>query len=523
MIASDDEFLKAREQFEELVELVQRAGRDARRMDEVELTIFDGLLRMGWHLQRGFVGGAGDGDVGETLAVPALEVRLSDAMAEPAAAMRQDVSPPATSPPEDTPAPKVRVLRRLPEHHSRRYVSIFGELTIERRVYGTREGQKIEAVPLDARLGLPAGEFSYVLEDWQQRLCLKESFGEATKDLGELLGIAPSVRAAEVMNRQMAEFAPSFRQNQPVPPAEEEGELIVFTADGKGIPMRRKSDQERPHGQRRKKGEKANKKQMSYVGAVYSIGRFVRTADDVVDELARKCTADDRPEPQHKRVSAEMTQVIEGEECNGRVSLFGELSEEVRQRNPDGKKTVVAVMDGEKSLWETLNFFLPGVVGILDLFHVLERLWNAAHVFHPEGSAAATEFVNARLRMLLEGKVGRVIGGLRQMRQKHCLSASKGRALDKVIGYFTNNRAHMQYDEYLLEGYPIGSGVAEGACRHLVKDRLEQTGMRWTVEGAQSLLHLRALYLNGDWQPFVTHRIEQEQNRLYPYKTVVAA
>jgi hypothetical protein len=259
---------------------------------------------------------------------------------------------------------------------------------------------------------------------------------------------------------------------------------------------------------------------MSYVGAVYTIDRFVRTADDVLDELARNEAAVDRPKPRHKRVAAEMTQVIDGEECNGRVSLFGELSEEVRERNPGEKKTVVAVMDGEKALWEVLTFFLPGAVGVLDIFHVLERLWNAAHVFHTEGSTAAEEFVNGRLRMLLEGKVGGVIGGLRQMLKKHSLSGSKRRALNTVIGYFQNNREHMQYDKYLAAGYPIGSGVAEGACRHLVKDRMEQTGMRWTVEGAQSLLHLRALYLNGNWRSFVAYRIEEEQKCIYPYKTL---
>jgi hypothetical protein len=340
--------------------------------------------------------------------------------------------------------------------------------------------------------------------------------------LFEWLGVAPSVRAAEVMNRRMAQFAPSFRQSQPSPPAKEEGELVVFTADGKGIPMRRPCAEKPRHGQRRAKGQKANKKQMSYVGAVYTIDRFVRTADDVLDELARKGAAADRPKPCHKRVAAEMTQVIEGEECNGRVSLFGELGEEVRERNPGGKKTVVAVMDGEKALWEVQKSFLPEAIGVLDVFHVLERLWNAAHVFHAEGSTAAEEFVNARLRMLLTGQVGRVIGGLRQMLKKHRLSASKHRALSTVIGYFANNHQHMQYDQYLAAGYPIGSGVAEGACRHLVKDRMEQTGMRWVVEGAQSLLHLRALYLNGDWSSFVAYRIEQEQNRLYPHKTLLA-
>ena len=480
------------------------AGENGQRIDEVERMIFAELLQVGLHLLSAFVASAGDGDLGETIELPAVPETPS-------------------SPQDGQSARDARTLRRLPNRHTRRYVSIFGELMLTRCVYGTREGQTIEAVPLDARLGLPAGEFSYVLEDWQQRLCVKESFGEATGDLAELLGVAPSVRAAEVMNRQMAEFAPSFRSNQPIPPADEEGELVVVTGDGKGVPMRRKSEQPRTHGQRRTKGQKANKKQMSYVGAVYTIDRFVRTPDDVLDELARKETAKNRPKPQHKRVAAEMTQVLEGEQCNGRVSLFGELSEEVRERNPGDKKTVVAIMDGEKALWAVLGFFLPCVVGVLDIFHVIERLWTAAHVFHGEGSAAADEFVTKRLRMLLEGKVGSVIGGLRQMLTKHDLPASKRKVLNTVIGYFENNREHMRYDEYLAAGYPIGSGVAEGACRHLVKDRMEQTGMRWTVEGAQAMLHLRALYLNGDWNTFVTHRIQEEQAALYAYKTCLPA
>jgi hypothetical protein len=500
MIAREREFLKAHERFEHLIEMVRRAGEERRRIDEVERELFAELLGMGFELLKVFVAAAGNGDVGETLDVPAAE-------------------PPS---PHDEPARETRTLRRLPKPHSRRYVSVFGELAIARFVYGTREGQKLEAAPLDARLGLPAGEFSYVLEDWQQRLCVKEAFGEATADLKELLGVAPSVRAAEVMNRQMAEFAPSFQSRQLPPPPEEEGELVVFTADGKGIPMRRPAGEKRPHGTRRTKGQKANKKQMSYVGAVYTIDRFVRTADDVVEELARKEAARDRPRPQHKRVAAEMTQVIEGEPCNGRVSLFGRLSGEVVERNGGGRKPVVAVMDGEKALWDALSFFLPQTIGILDLFHVLERLWVAAHVFHPEGSIAAENFVNHRLRLLLEGRVAGVLRGLRHLMTRRALTGSRRRTLEQVIGYFQNNRHHMRYDEYLAAGYPIGSGVAEGACRHLVKDRMEQTGMRWTVAGAQSLLHLRALYLNGDWCGFVTHRIQQEQERLYPYKNQLA-
>lgn len=504
MIACEREFLKAHGRLEQLIESVRCAGREERRIDEVERLVFAELLALGRHLLCAYVTGAGDGDVGNTLDVPSV-VEESPGL------------------PNDRPSPRSRKLQRLAEPRTRRYVSIFGELAITRFVYGTREGQKIEAIPLDARLGLPAGEFSYVLEDWQQRLCVKESFAEATQDLAELLGVAPSVRAAEAMNRHMASWAASFRIHQPPPPAQEEGPLLVFTADGKGVPMRRACVEKRPPGQRRTKGQKANKKQMSYVGAVYSIDQFVRTADDVLDEWARNEAARDRPQPKHKRVAVEMTQICEGEEHNGRVTLFGELADEVRDRNPEGQKTVVAVMDGERALWDQLSVCLPFAVGVLDIFHVLERLWSAAHVFHAEGSVAAEQFVTDRLRMLLEGRVGGVIGGFRQMLRKRPLSGSRRKALLAVITYFENNRDHMRYDEYLAAGYPIGSGVAEGACRHLVKDRMEQTGMRWTVEGAQSLLQLRAIYLNGDWPTFVDHRIQREQAELYPYKHSLAA
>lgn len=504
MITSERDFLKCNDCLEKLIEGVRQSGKDGRRIDEVERDVFAGLLQLGWELLSVFVGQAGDGDVGETVSV-CTDVKN------------------AGSTVEGEPVSSAQTWRRLEQPHTRSYHSIFGTLTISRRVYGTREGQKIEVVPLDARLGLPQGEFSYVLEDWQQRLCLKESFLEATGNLADLLGVAPSVRAAEVMNRKMAAFAPGFRQVQPTPPADEEGELVVFTADGKGIPMRRPVTGKQRRSQRRGKGEKANKKQMSYVGAVYTIDPFVRTATDVLEELSRKEAKSQRPKPRHKHVAAEMTQVIDGEECNGRVSLFGALSDEVITRSRGSKKPIIAVMDGERALWEVLKFFLPQAIGILDIFHVLERLWQVAHIFHPENSPTAEAFVTHRLQQLLEGKVGRVIGGLHQMGTKHRLPAAKRRVLNAAVGYFENNREHMQYDKYLASGYPIGSGVAEGACRHLVKDRLEQTGMRWTVEGAQALLNLRALYLNGDWKSFIDYRIQREQAEIYPYKPSLAA
>ncbi|MFN4261990.1 MAG: ISKra4 family transposase, partial [Gemmataceae bacterium] len=407
--------------------------------------------------------------------------------------------------------------------HRRRYVSIYGPLEISRCVYGTREGQKIEHVPLDARLGLPAGEISYVLEDWLERMCVKDAYRDSVESLVELLGVRAkvSVETAEKHTREMAEHAASFRASQPVPPPQEEGELLVATADAKGVPMIRPPDaQAAPHAHhRRGKGEKANKKQMAYVGAVYSIDRFRRTADDVMDELLRKERAKDRPRPQHKRVRAEMTrpgdELLSGVLLHGPSHLFVGMAVECHERDPNRRKELVCLLDGERQLWDLQGEWLPRAIGILDILHVNERLWTAAHCFHAEKSSAADQFVERYLRMLLEGKVDSVIRSLQRLLVTRNLKGEKRKRVMATITYYQNNRQHMRYDEYLAAGYPIGSGVVEGACRHLVKDRMEGAGMRWSLVGAQAMLSIRAFYLNGDWKAFLEHRIEQEQIALY--------
>jgi hypothetical protein len=471
-------FLKAQVLFQRLQELVEVALENQQRLDLVERDLMRHLLQIGLAFVQAFVAGSGDGDVGAT-----------------------------ATPPGDA-EPKCR----LPEQHQRRYLSIFGELQIRRWVYGTREGQKIEYLPLDERLGLPAGDFSYVLEDWSQRLCVKEAFAESAQGLETLLGLRLSVRSLEAMNRRLDASTEVFRAQQEPPPLAEEGSLLVVTSDGKGVPMRRPVQPSPARHQRRTKGEKANKKQMAYVGAVYTIDPFVRSADDVLDEVLRHGRARDRPSPQHKRVWAEMTRAT-GDACNGKDALFGQLSDDLVRRNRHVHRPLVFVSDGERALWEKQREYFPWAIGVLDIFHVLERLWLAAHCLHHEGSATAESYVTERFRSLLEGKVRNVIAGLRTQ-ARHQAGATR-RTLRQVANYFANNQEHMKYDEYLAQGYPIGSGVAEGACRHVVKDRMEQSGMRWTVAGAQAMLHTRAIYLNGDWEQFNDHRIIREQNELY--------
>jgi len=311
----------------------------------------------------------------------------------------------------------------------------------------------------------------------------------------------------------------------PIDPTTEE-EILVATSDCKGVPMRRidaprtkRGDEVgRPKPKRLKKGEKHGQKRMACVGGVYSVSPFRRTAEEVLDEILRKEKQTERPEPKNKRLRAVLTREVDGKEVNGKDVVFDWLAKEVRQRDPQACRTVVAIMDGETKLRELQELKLGRAVGILDIWHVTEYLWKLAYCFHPEGSDEAEAFVETYLRKLLEGKVRRVIGGIRQMATKRGLSKPRKAKVEQYLNYFTQRCESMKYDEYLDAGYPIGSGVVEGACRHLVKDRMEQTGMRWRIEGAQAILNLRAIYVNDDWDAFHTLRIQTEQHKLYPYK-----
>lgn len=472
----------------ELGQYVQDAAREGVAAHVVEKGIWNRVLEMGRQAFGRFITGQGDGDLGETFTMP-----------------------------------DGRVLKRLDRTHTRPYQSIFGRFELNRVVYGTRESQKIECVPLDARLQLPESGFSYVLQDWDQALGVEHAFLRVDETIGMILGFNQSVDSLERMNRHMARDVASFRSSREAPPADQEGEIVVVTADNKGIPMRRPADQ-RPVGSHRKKGEKANKKQMATVGAVYTVDPKVRTAEEVVAALFRdaplKKGRKDQPLAQHKRVWSSLSMERDGEVRRGQDEVFRWMAEEHARRNPAGEKDMVCVMDGQPSLWEDRRTYLPmnNVVEILDLLHVTPRLWEAAHLFHPEGSKEAAAFVRARLLGILEGQVGYVIGGLRQMGTKRKLGGNRLKKLGQICNYLEKNRNRIRYDEYLAAGYPIASGIIEGACRYVVKDRMERAGMRWTIDGAQAMLDLRSTYINGQWDEYQKYRIEQENLSLYPHQ-----
>jgi len=149
---------------------------------------------------------------------------------------------------------------------------------------------------------------------------------------------------------------------------------------------------------------------------------------------------------------------------------------------------------------------------------VLEYLWSAAYSFHQEGSEEARLWVRTRLLRILKGEVSSVVSGIRQSASKKDLNGAKRKAVDKACNYMLRNKQRMRYNVYLAKGLPIASGNVEGACGHLVKDRMELTGASWNLEGAEPVLKLRAIAKSGDLDEYWTFHVKKEHSRNYPEK-----
>lgn len=475
---------KLQQQFAEMQEFVRQAARDAQPIHEVERGLWRRVRELGHELMNQFLRLQGDGDMGTTVTLPTGEE-----------------------------------VHRLEGLHERRYVSIFGAFKLQRVVYGSREKQKIDFVPLDNRLQLPDSAFSYVLQDWDQSLCVEQAFGQASATIERMLELKQSVDSLEHMNQEMAKEATTFMLNQP--PPKQEGPIAVGSADQKGIVMRRQGD-DPPAKVHRTKGDKASQKRMATVVTVHTVEPYRRTPEEVVAALFRDAPqpSQGRPPPQHKEVWASLPR--DDQPGSGIASAFAWMLGELYLRGRARDKPLVYLADGQEALWEARRDWLPErAVNILDLLHVTPRLWQAAHVFHPEGSQAAEDFVRERVLRVLQGKAAGVIRGLREMATKRGLVGTKKKTITTVCNYLEANLERMRYDEYLKAGYPIASGVVEGACRHLVKDRMERAGMHWTIPGAQAMLDVRSIYVSGLWDDYQKYRIERETERLYPHRELV--
>lgn len=416
-------------------------------------------------------------------------------------------------------------LVRSEEPVPRRLRTVFGEHVFAAYVYAPGPKKKIALRPVDARIGLPAGVHSYLFEEFSQYFSVDQAFGMAGGQMHKVLGQRTSVDSLERINRRLGEQAEEFFDHSlPTPPAAEEGELLVVTADGKGVPLVKADAERMPVFDKR---ERPGNRRMATLGGVYTVDRHVRTPQDILEALFREEATkprSKRPRPQAKELVGRFSHTVEDGEDEitvpGPINAFTWIAERVEQRRRPGQ-SVVRLMDGQPGLWEAADTCLDRVpsedmVDILDIIHVAGYVWRAAKVF--ESTREHQEaFAWTRLERILHGGVNGVISGMRQMASKRRLRGQARQEIHDVCRYFENNRQRMRYDEYLRAGYPIATGVIEGACRHVVKDRLERSGMRWTLSGAQAMLDVRCVLASSYWDAFGQHRMRTEQQRLHPH------
>jgi hypothetical protein len=423
---------------------------------------------------------------------------------------------PATSAANSAGEPPDAVLHSEKRRHDRTLHTILGAITIARTAYVAAGAASIH--PLDEQLQLPARSFSYPLQERLVRHAVQGPFAEALANVQQATGVQVSKRSAEQLVQEAAVDFPAFYQQHPVTAPEQSGPIVVTGIDGKGVPMIKPEQTLRKA--RRGKGDKKHKKRMATVATVRTQQVRVRTPEEVVESLfrttpkpkqARTRKKPARP-PEHKRVWANLQQ--------SKDEVIAGVVEEVRRVDPRGSKTHVALCDGERALQQrilpALQAVVPTVLLILDLLHVVEKLWKAAHCFYPEGSEEATAWVRKQTLRVLQGAVSQVIKGIRQSATKRGVTGEKRRTLDKIAKYLRRNRQYMKYDAYLRQGLPIASGCVEGACKNLIRDRLERSGMRWSLPGAEAMIQLRSLYLSGDLDDYWDFHLEQEHARLYP-------
>jgi hypothetical protein len=382
--------------------------------------------------------------------------------------------------------------------------TVFGTIEIVRMGYSQAGAHSI--YPSDAALALPARVFSYELQRRLVQAAVQGTFQESIDGIADLTGLSVSKRSLEELLVDAArDFDVFYQERVPAPAA---GSLLVAAVDGKGVPMV-KPDGARPTV-RLTKGQKVNRKRMATVAAVFTKNPWVRTPEQVVESLFRTgnpANGPVPPRPENKRVWASLVK--------GKTGVIKEVAQEMQRRDPEGIKTRVALTDGDRALQILVEGTL-GVTLVLDLLHVLEKLWKAAHVFHAEGSLEAELWVLDRTLRILFGEVSQVVKGIRQSVTKRRMFGAKRKSLRGVANYLYRNRLRMRYDEYLAKGWPIASGPVEGACKNLVKDRMERSGMRWTETIAEAILQLRAVYLSGDFDSYWSFHIEKDQQRIHP-------
>jgi hypothetical protein len=409
----------------------------------------------------------------------------------------------------------------------------FGRVVVRRHGYRLA-GETSARFPLDEALNLPAELYGLPLRERVAREASVASYDRTVEHVDDVTaGHVPKRQSEALAMRAAADFDAFYEAR--VPPANDAlgpRALQVMSVDGKGVTMRPEALREAtrkeaeatqstahrgdPMAQRR---ARRSDKRMAVVTAVWEQERFARTAHDVLERLgrdpkgrARKPRTAQAPRPQNKRVAASVKNSL----AEGVAKMF----DEAQRRNPDSYRETVVLVDGAEYQLAQVEAEAKKrgmhVAIVLDLIHALHYLWTIAMILCASDEREAEAWTARTLEQLLTKHPLDVVAIIRQTATIRAIQEAERRALDDAVEYLHKNSVYIHYAQFLTQGLPIATGVIEGACRHLVQDRMGLTGARWGLDGAEAILKLRAIRVSGDWDAYWAFHVERERNRNHP-------
>ena len=402
--------------------------------------------------------------------------------------------------------------------HARSLESIFGTVEVARTGYGAAGTPSLH--PLDGALNLPPEKYSLEVRRRVAIEAAKSSFDEGVKTLEAFTGAhVPKRQFEQEVIRAAQDFEMFYADRQKRARADPHtGRVLVLTVDGKGVVMRPEDLREatqRAAAARAKSftarlgaGRRLHAKRMASVAAIYTVAPWVRTPEEILPATLPQQERP-RPRPEHKRVWASLAQTPE--------AVIKEMFAEAARRDRKGQKRWVALVDGNLPQIDHLHQLaeernIPLII-VVDFIHVAQYVWKAAGALFPDQEPQQDRWTRAHLLEILRAKASLVAAGMRRSATLRNMTAAERQPVDECADYLLHYSAFLQYDKALAEGVPIATGVIEGTCRHLVEDRMNLTGARWSLTGAEAVLRLRALRSSDDFDAYWEFHEQQEYER----------
>jgi hypothetical protein len=400
--------------------------------------------------------------------------------------------------------------------HGRTLTTVFGEVTATRLAYRRRGRTNLH--PADTALNLPAEKHSHGLRRLAAIEAARGSFDDTVAAIARATGQRVGKRQVEQLLRRAAVDIDAFYAARS-PSGGDPDDVLVLSVDGKGIVMRpdslrpatKRAAQTDTHklATRLSKGEKRNRKRMAAVGTVYDTTPAARTVADIFPDDGHQ------PEPGPKTKNKWLTASV----VDDTATVVSQLFAEADRRDPNHKRTWVALVDGNNHQIDRIEAETKArgieLTITIDVVHVLEYIWGAAWCFFDEGDPRAEQWVREKATAVLAGDVSRVAAAIRRKATARGLNTKQRTKADQCADYLTAKRPYLDYPTALKQGWPIATGVIEGACRHLVKDRMDVTGARWSVQGAEAVLKLRAVRSSNDFDEYFRWHLAQERRRVH--------